>query len=102
MLGSRPEHGGYGDAASRRGISEAIAALAFVRARFIGRRQGTVVDGHWRVEKIAQNTWAIGETAGEPNNYAYLLVGTRRTLLIVSGATPDHDIRRAIAGLTSV
>jgi glyoxylase-like metal-dependent hydrolase (beta-lactamase superfamily II) len=67
-----------------------------------GRAAGTVVDGYWRVEKIAPDTWAIGEPANDPDNYAYLLVGTRRALLIDSGATRNHDIRRAIAGLTGL
>lgn len=65
-----------------------------------GPAAGTVVDGHWRVEPIAPGTWAIGEPAGDPDNYAYLLIGNRRALLIDSGATRTHDIRRALAGLT--
>ena len=64
-----------------------------------GPAAGTVVDGHWRVEPIAPGTWAIGEPAGDPDNYAYLLVGNRRALLIDSGATRTHDIRRALAPL---
>ena len=67
-----------------------------------GKAAGTVVDGHWRVEKIAPDTWAIGEPASEPDNYEYLLVGNRRALLIDSGASRDHDIRRVIAGLTAL
>lgn len=65
-----------------------------------GPAAGTVIDSHWRVERIAPGTWAIGEPAADPDNYAYLLVGTRRALLIDSGATRTHDIRRAISGLT--
>lgn len=67
-----------------------------------GKAAGVVVDGHWRVEKMAADTWAIGEPASDPDNYAYLLVGTRRALLIDSGATRNHDIRRAVAGLTAL
>jgi hydroxyacylglutathione hydrolase len=67
-----------------------------------GKAAGVVVDGHWRVEQIGPATWAIGEPANAPDNYAYLLAGTRRALLIDSGATTDHDIRRAIAGLTAL
>lgn len=63
---------------------------------------GTVVDGHWRVEKIAPDTWAIGEPASDPDNYEYLLVGTRRALLIDGGATRKHDIRRVVAGITAL
>lgn len=67
-----------------------------------GKAAGTVVDGHWRIEQIAPNTWAIGEPANEPDNYAYLLVGSRRALLIDAGATREHDINRAIAGITAL
>jgi hydroxyacylglutathione hydrolase len=67
-----------------------------------GRAVGTAVDGYWRVEKIAPDTWAIGEPASDPDNYEYLLVGKRRALLIDSGATSNHDIRRVIAGLTAL
>ena len=67
-----------------------------------GSAAGTVVDGYWRVEKIAPDTWAIGEPASDPDNYEYLLVGKRRALLIDSGATRDHDIRRVIAGITAL
>jgi glyoxylase-like metal-dependent hydrolase (beta-lactamase superfamily II) len=67
-----------------------------------GRAAGTFVDGHWRVEKIAPGTWAIGEPAADPDNYEYLLVGNRRALLIDSGASRTHDIRRAIARLTTL
>lgn len=67
-----------------------------------GAAAGTVVDGHWRVEKIAPDTWAIGEPASEPDNYEYLIVGKRRALLIDSGATRNHDLRRVVAGLTAL
>ena len=67
-----------------------------------GPAAGTVVDGYWRVEKIAPDTWAIGEPAADPDNYEYLLVGKRRALLIDSGATRTHDIRRAITGLPAL
>jgi glyoxylase-like metal-dependent hydrolase (beta-lactamase superfamily II) len=67
-----------------------------------GKAAGTVVDGHWLVERIAPDTWAIGEPADEPDNYAYLLVGKQRALLIDAGATREHDINRAIAGITAL
>ena len=67
-----------------------------------GTAAGTVVDDYWRVEKIAPDTWAIGEPANNPDNYEYLLVGKRRALLIDSGATRKRNIRRAIAGLTAL
>jgi len=64
-----------------------------------GPAAGTVVDGYWRVQQIAPNTWAIGEPANDPDNYEYLLVGKTRALLIDSGSTP-RDIHPALAGLT--
>ena len=67
-----------------------------------GKAAGTLVDGHWRVEQLAPDTWAIGEPANAPDNYAYLLIGTHRALLIDAGATRDHDINRAIAGITAL
>jgi glyoxylase-like metal-dependent hydrolase (beta-lactamase superfamily II) len=67
-----------------------------------GKAAGKVVDGYWRVEKLAPATWAIGEPASDPDNYAYLLVGKRRALLIDSGATRDHDMSRVVAGLTAL
>ncbi len=68
----------------------------------LGKAAGTVVGGYLRVEKIAPKTWAIAEPARDPDNYAYLLVGQRRALLIDSGATRDHDISRVIASLTAL
>lgn len=64
-----------------------------------GPALGQVVDGHWRVQPIAPDTYAIGEPADAPDNYEYLLVGQKRALLIDSGAT-DRDIHPALAGLT--
>ena len=67
-----------------------------------GKPAGTVVDGYWLIEQIAPDTWAIGEPASDPDNYAYLLVGKRRALLIDSGSTLDHDLSRVVAGLTAL
>lgn len=67
-----------------------------------GEAAGTVFDGYWRVEQIAPDTWAIGEPANDPDNYAYLLVGKRRAILIDSGATRDPDMSRVVAGLTAL
>jgi hypothetical protein len=64
-----------------------------------GPASGRVIDGFWRVEQIAPDTWAIGEPVDDPDNYEYLLVGKNRALLIDAGATTDHDIHRVIAGL---
>jgi hydroxyacylglutathione hydrolase len=64
-----------------------------------GPAAGTVVDGYWRVQQIAPDTWAIGEPANDSDNYEYLLVGKTRALLIDSGSTP-RDIHPALAGLS--
>jgi len=62
---------------------------------------GTVVAGYWRVQQIAPATFAIGEPEGDPDNYEYLLIGTKRALLIDSGATA-RDIQAVLATLTSL
>lgn len=62
---------------------------------------GSVVDGYWRVQKIAADTWAIGEPQNDPDNYEYLLLGRTRALLIDSGATA-RDIHAALATLTKL
>lgn len=67
-----------------------------------GKAAGRIVDGHWLVEEIAPGTWAIGEPADAPDNYEYLLIGTRRALLIDGGATKRHDLSRVVAGLTAL
>lgn len=71
------------------------------RARVAGPSAGTVVDGYWRVQKIAPDTYAIGEPQDDPDNYEYLLVGKTRALLIDAGAT-GRDIHPALATLTQL
>ena len=66
-----------------------------------GLAAGRVVDDYWRVEQIAPDTWAIGEPQSDPDNYEYLLVGSKRALLIDAGST-ERDIRPVIAGLTAL
>jgi glyoxylase-like metal-dependent hydrolase (beta-lactamase superfamily II) len=66
-----------------------------------GPAVGTVVDGRWRVQQIAPDTWAIGEPQDDPDNYEYLLVGRTRALLIDAGST-TRDIRPVLAGLTTL
>jgi hydroxyacylglutathione hydrolase len=64
-----------------------------------GPAAGFVVDDYWRVEKIARDTWAIGEPQNDPDNYEYLLLGRSRALLIDSGATA-RDIHTVLVKLT--
>jgi glyoxylase-like metal-dependent hydrolase (beta-lactamase superfamily II) len=66
-----------------------------------GPAAGTLIDGYWRVQKIAPDTFAIGEPEGDLDNYEYLLVGETRALLIDAGATM-RDIYPALAQLTSL
>lgn len=66
-----------------------------------GKPLGTVVDGFWRVQQIAPDTWAIGEPQSEPDNYAYLLVGKTRALLIDAG-NAGGDIHAVLATLTAL
>ena len=61
---------------------------------------GTVTDG-WLVQRIAPDTYALGEPADDLDNYEYLLVGQTRALLIDAGSTA-RDIRPALATLTSL
>jgi hydroxyacylglutathione hydrolase len=65
----------------------------------VGAPAGSVVDGYWRVQRIAPDTFALGEPANDPDNYEYLLLGRARALLIDSGAT-TRDIGPVLAGLT--
>ncbi|MGC2162120.1 MAG: MBL fold metallo-hydrolase [Silvibacterium sp.] len=67
-----------------------------------GPALGTVVDGYWRVQKIAPDTYAIGEPQNDPDNYEYLLIGKTRALLIDAGLTSTHDIHTALATLTQL
>ncbi len=67
----------------------AIALLPPAGAAFDakpGKGAGTVM-GRWLVERIAPDTYALGEPADAPDNYEYLLVGQRRALLIDAGMT---------------
>jgi glyoxylase-like metal-dependent hydrolase (beta-lactamase superfamily II) len=66
-----------------------------------GPLAGMDMDGHWRAQRIAPDTYALGEPAEDPDNYEYLLVGRTRALLIDGGAT-RRDIRPVVARLTSL
>jgi hydroxyacylglutathione hydrolase len=67
-----------------------------------GPALGTVVNGNWRVQKIVPDTYAIGEPQNNPDNYEYLLVGSKRALLIDAGATSTHDIHSVVTTLTQL
>jgi len=62
---------------------------------------GKVVAGYWRVQQIAPATFAIGEPQNDPDNYEYLIVGSKRALLVDSGATA-RNIHAVLAILTSL
>lgn len=66
-----------------------------------GASAGTVVDGYWRVQKIAPDTYAIGEPQNDLDNFEYLLIGKSRALLIDAGSTA-RDIHPALATLTQL
>jgi hydroxyacylglutathione hydrolase len=70
-------------------------------ARVAGQSAGTVVEGYWRVQQIAPDTYAIGEPQNDPDNYEYLLLGKTRALLIDSGATA-RDIHPVLSTLTQL
>ncbi|MDE2355491.1 MAG: MBL fold metallo-hydrolase [Alphaproteobacteria bacterium] len=64
-----------------------------------GPEKGRLVAGDWRVETLAPGTFAIGEPAGDLDNYEYLLVGADRALLIDAGSSP-RSLRPVLASLT--
>jgi hypothetical protein len=66
-----------------------------------GAPRGTVIDEYWRVQKIAPDTFAIGEPQGDLDNFEYLLIGKNRALLIDAGST-GRDIHPALATLTQL
>ena len=66
-----------------------------------GPMAGTVVGDRWRVQQIGPGTYALGEPAGDPDNYEYLLVGETRALLIDAGSTAE-DIHSVLETLTKL
>jgi glyoxylase-like metal-dependent hydrolase (beta-lactamase superfamily II) len=66
-----------------------------------GPMAGEDMDGRWRAQKIAPDTYALGEPASDPDNYEYLLIGKTRALLIDAGST-RRDIRPVLARLTKL
>src|ERR1700733_12858794 len=62
---------------------------------------GQMVDDYWAVQRIDENTIAIGEPRYYQVNYAYLILGSQRALLFDSG-TATRDIRPVIAALTQL
>src|SRR5271170_8151518 len=70
-------------------------------AALAGAPRGTVIDDYWRVQKIAPDTFAIGEPQGDLDNFEYLLIGKNRALLIDAGST-GRDIHPALATLTQL
>jgi glyoxylase-like metal-dependent hydrolase (beta-lactamase superfamily II) len=80
----------------------AIAPAARIRDEALpGPMAGTVVGSRWRVQEIAPGTYALGEPAGDPDNYEYLLVGKTRALLIDAGST-GQDIHPVLETLTKL
>lgn len=80
-----------------------VMPAAMIRGGTVpGPALGTVVNGYWRVQKIAPGTYAIGEPQNDPDNYEYLLIGNRRALLIDSGATSTHDIHSVLGTLNAI
>jgi glyoxylase-like metal-dependent hydrolase (beta-lactamase superfamily II) len=70
-------------------------------APLAGSSSATIVDGYWWVQRIATDTYAIGEPQNQLDNFEYLLVGKSRALLIDAGAT-GRDIHPALATLTNL
>ena len=62
---------------------------------------GEMVDDYWAVQRIDEDTIAIGEPRYYQVNYAYLILGRQRALLFDSG-TATRDIRPIVAALTQL
>jgi len=62
---------------------------------------GTMVDDYWAVQRIDEDTIAIGEPRYYQVNYSYLILGRQRALLFDSG-TATRDMRPVVAALTSL
>lgn len=62
---------------------------------------GTMVDDYWAVQRIDEDTIAIGEPRYYQNNYSYLILGTQRALLFDSGSA-TRDMRPIVASLTQL
>ena len=63
--------------------------------------RGRMVDDYWSVEKIAPDTWAIGEPRYYQQNYSYLILGRDRAVMMDAG-TGTRDIRPVLKSLTAL
>jgi hypothetical protein len=62
-----------------------------------GPAAGDVIDGYWQVQKIAPETYAIGEPQGQLDNYEYLLIGKERGRPAAGVLAGRHsDLRRPL------
>ena len=70
-------------------------------ALMLPARQASARDNEFVVTKIAPGIFAIAEPGYYQHNVSYLVVGTRRALMIDAGASTTGDITKVVRSLTS-
>jgi hydroxyacylglutathione hydrolase len=70
-----------------------------VSAGPVSLKHGRMVDDYFAVQDLGDGAFAIGEPRYYQANYSYLIVGTRRALLLDAGSG-TRDLHKVVAALT--